>query len=153
MPVRGRCYRYSLTTYIPGRTITDSFGRIYNANGNGRGSTPFDYKTRQTARVETDRRISPSGKLGEPTGLVGITQRLDKNGKEIDRAKEPDSAVKQVLDARKTVRSEITCTGGSCSATGAHDGFPGAMFRLCKANGARVIPVVLLPAISTAAPC
>ena len=151
--------RVTLTTYIPGRTITDPFGRIYNANGNGRGSTPFDYKTRQTATVETDRRISPSGKIGEPTGVVGITQRFDKSGKEIGRAKEADNAVQQTVGRKEDgsvgisfsgaatnplglpgtpsidFNISITCTGGSCSATGAHDGFPGYRIEITNEAG------------------
>ena len=151
--------RVTLTTYIPGRTVTDPFGRIYNANGNGRG-TPLDYKTRQTATVETDRRISPSGKIGEPNGVVGITQRFDKKGKEVDRAKEPDSAVKQKVSRRQQDGSveisfsgaatnplglpgtpaidfkiSITCTGGYCSATGDHDGFSGYRIEVTNEAG------------------
>jgi hypothetical protein len=153
--------KVTLTVYIPGKTIKDPFGRTYNANGNGRGITPLDYKTRQTVTIETDARKAPATPLIDKNGKVGETLRYDKNGNIIGRGKESDSAVNQGAE-RKSDGSvnvnfsgsptnplglpgtpsidydiNVTCAGASCAAqSGAHDGFPAYRVEVTDESGA-----------------
>ena len=86
--------KVTLTVYIPGEKIKDPFGRTYNANGNGRGNTPLDYKAKQFVTVETDQKKSANPQL-DKGGKVGESLRYDKNGNIIDRGHDSDSNVNE----------------------------------------------------------